>query len=142
MRRDVWDWLGGWIRLPGYWAGEEQIMTLLAYRFGIPIHVLTNHTCLHREYRQHGKYPFELPAHHPVEIAYYIHRACFPETYEKAWKPVLDKRFGGYQPQADAEPLRQWIDKRAVWSEHRVMETVLGCQDITQHELVAHARGA
>ncbi len=141
MRRDVWEYLGGWLRLPGYWGGEEPIMSTVAYRFGVPIVVLTedlagrDHTVVHRQYRQHNKYPWPLPQHHPAEIAYYIHAACFPETYESVWKPMLDSYYA-YVPQSDPSVLRDWIETRAVWSEHRFFETVLRVRDIQNNPVV------
>jgi len=136
MRRDVWDFLGGWIRLPGYWAGEEQMVTLLAYRFGVPIVLVAKHVCTHRYYRDHGVYPFDLPAHHPAEIAHYIHATCLPESYATVWRPILENYYK-FQMTSDPAPLRDWIETRAVWSERRVYEVLFDSPDISQHPLVA-----
>jgi len=141
MRRDVWNHLGAWLRLPGYWGGEEQMVATVAYLFGVPIRVLSKadypqHLCIHQQYRKHAVYPYPMPKHHPWEIAHYYHAACFPETYEDVWKPMLLKRYN-HKPESDPAPLRDWIKERAVWDEHRFFRTVLGVEGkMRDHPLV------
>lgn len=135
MRRDVWEHLGGWMRLPGYWGGEEQIMTLLAYRLGVPILVVDHHTWTHRRYRAHARYPFELPPHHVPEIAHYIHAACLPNAYESTLRTVIERHYG-YGGQADPAPLRDWIENRAVWSEAKFTKIVLGLDNVKDSPVI------
>ena len=138
MSREVWETMGGWVQLPGYWGGEEVLNTILAYRFGIPIVVLDHHECTHRKYREHGVYPFDLPAHHPCEIAHFIHAACFPDTYEEVWKPLIRYYYSQWLPTADPSTLRDWIATKAVWDEHRFFKTVLGhgTEELRKHPVI------
>jgi hypothetical protein len=135
MRRDVWDTIGGWVQLPGYWAGEEQMNTLLAHRMGIPIKLLKNHECQHRRYRKRAVYPFELPKHHPGEIAHYIHGTCLPSTYEDVWKPLITHYYD-QNPVTDQTIMRGWVEDRAVYSEERVLRTLFGTSDMKNHPAV------
>lgn len=140
MSRWVWDYLGNWCSLPGYWGGEEQMMSVVAYRLGVPIQVLTHHVCIHRQYRQHARYPFELPAHHVSDIAHYTHATCFPETYDEIWRPMIEEFYHRtMSPGLQPEPLRRWIDERAVWDEHRFFRTVLGTKRLRRHQIIKSA---
>jgi len=147
MRRDVWDFLGGWLRLPGYWGGEEQMVSTVAYLFGVPIKVLSgdalsHHTCTHKQYREKAKYPYPLPPHHQAEIAHYYHAACFPQTYAEIWGPMLVRTYNYDMPDVTrdgAAALATWIRERAVWDEHRFFKTVLGIDNIKEHVLIKHS---
>jgi glycosyltransferase involved in cell wall biosynthesis len=137
MSREVWDALGGWPRLPGYWAGEEQMMSLLAYRLGIPIKLVSKHVCKHHKYRERGKYPFELPPAHISDIGHYIHATCLPETYEEIWGPLITLYYNRpLSKDIEIEPMREWINLRSVWDEHRVFKTVLGLDDVREHPAI------
>ena len=138
MSRMVWDWIGGWIGLPGYWGGEEVINSVLAYRFGIPIVVVAKHECTHRMYREHAQYPWPLPNHHPSDITHYIHAACFPDTYPTIWNPLIRFHYPKWMPNpnADPEPLRQWIDERAVMDEHKFFKLMFGLDDLAKHPVI------
>jgi len=129
MRRDVWDWLGGWLQLPGYWAGEEQVMTTIAYRFGVRILVVDKHVCTHLHYRPHGVYPYELPPTHPAEIAHYIHAACFPRTYEQFWRPIIQQYYN-HEMTTDPSSLREWIERRSIRSEKWFLENILNIDSL------------
>lgn len=138
MRRDVWDTIGGWVELPGYWAGEEQINTLLAHRFGVPIVLLNKHEVKHFRYRTHNQYPYELPKHHPGEIAHYIHGSCFPSTYEEIWKPLISFYYN-QNPVTDHIGMINWIERRSVYSESQVTKRLFGVDDLSKHVAVESA---
>jgi len=88
MRRDVYDFLGGWPQLPGVWGGSEQALTLMAWVSGVRTIVVTDIVCEHH-WSADRKFPFTVPSADPAKNAHCVHRAFFPTYYRSFWRPLL-----------------------------------------------------
>jgi hypothetical protein len=91
MRRDVYDQLGGYPWLPGNWGKFETLLTLKAYRLGVPIYIDTETLCLHLVYRQKGEWPFDVVKANVAVNNCWTHAAIFPESYSDIWEPILQR---------------------------------------------------
>ena len=91
MQRSVYEKLGGWPRLPGVWGYSEQAMTLMSFFLGIPIKVVEDIVCVHK---QHNKFPFRVDKGDPARNGHFILKAFFPDTYDSFWVPKLDEKWG------------------------------------------------
>jgi hypothetical protein len=89
LRRDVYERLGSLPQLPGTWGRWEQCMSLLAYRFDIPIRVQMDIHCTHHKYRRKGTYPFTMNPTEEGKNSFYVHATLLPDSYEKVWKHIL-----------------------------------------------------
>ena len=87
-RREVWDGLGGWPVLPGYWGCADTILTLLAWVAEVPIVVATDILTVHR-YPTGKTFPYSTKTWGHAANAHWMHKSMFPETYETFWRPHL-----------------------------------------------------
>lgn len=132
MKREVYDRLGGWPKLPGIWSYSEQALTLMAWFLGIPIVVDTKFTCIHKAYHENKKFPFSVHRSDVAANAHFVHAAFFPQTYPHYWRPLLDKHFGRHDAVEAAldsrsfRNVRRLLQRRATRSESLFFRDVLG----------------
>jgi SAM-dependent methyltransferase/glycosyltransferase involved in cell wall biosynthesis len=131
MRRDVYERLGGWPKLPGIWSYSEQALTLMAWFLKVPILVDSLHTCVHKAYQENRRFPFSVHRSDVANNAHFVHAAFFPETYPSYWKPMLDRQFRD-QPfddsllrSRDFRRLRRHLRRHARRSEQQFFSDVL-----------------
>jgi glycosyltransferase involved in cell wall biosynthesis len=108
MQRTAYDHLGGYPWLPGKWGKFETMLTLTAYRLGVPIYVDKGNVCLHLTYRRVGEWPFDFDQTDVACNNHWTHAAIFPDTYDDIWRPLLNRHHkkGGADNQAVADSLR------------------------------------
>ena len=131
MKRDVYDRLGGWPKLPGIWSYSEQAMTLMAWFLGIPIKVDSKFTCIHKSYHENKRFPFSVNRTDIASNAHFVHAVFFPETYLHFWRPMLDRHFGRHEG-IDALPnsrsfrnIRRHLQRSGVRTESQFFRDVL-----------------
>lgn len=132
LRRDVYDWLGGWPHLPGCWGYSEQAMSLLCWFSGVPAIVAHVDPCIHHMNHENRRLAFTVSTTERAINGHYVHKAFLPETYEDEWRPVLAAKYGRL-PEIDrsfAEPLYHQLVKqicdRAVRTERQFYQEVMG----------------
>jgi len=98
IRRNLYDMLGGWPKLPGFWGCSEQALTLMAWFAGVRIAVDERYLCCHHDYHPVGKdgrqkfaYPVPLSSH--ADNCTFVHAAFFPATFANYFKPMIDNHF-------------------------------------------------
>jgi len=92
MTRKLYDKLGGWMTLPGYWSSSDVAMCIKAWLLDIPIIIETR---AHHFHGVKGFGPHETPKWHEVINRLYAARILFGEdTYNDFWLPQLMSRFG------------------------------------------------
>lgn len=130
MKREVYERLGGWPKLPGIWSYSEQALTLTAWFLGVPIVVDTRFTCIHKSYHENNRFPFSVHRADIANNAHFVHAAFFPETYQVFWRPMLEKHFEPIHDEnllssRDFERLRRHLKRNAIRSEAAFFRDVL-----------------
>lgn len=148
FNRRVYDFLGGWPSLPGVWGYSEQVMTLLSWFAGVPIHVVTEKCCTHYNYHVNNRFSYTMPRSDQAKNGHFVHAAFFPRTYETRWRPILEHYFGDYPVYRD--PLKsgtfrrfaQLVQERALRSEGDFYQLIFDTQlpDDPSPAYVAHQR--
>ena len=92
MTRRAYDYLGGWISLPGFWSSSDVAMCIKAWMMDVPIIIETQ---AHHYHGVKGFTAHNTPKWHEVINRLYASKVIFSdETYETFWKPAFMKRFG------------------------------------------------
>lgn len=92
MTRELYDHLGGWIRLPGFWSSSDVALCMKAWYMDVPIIIETE---AHHYHGIKGFGPHETPKWHEVINRMYAARVIFsPECYSEFWMPAFMERFG------------------------------------------------
>lgn len=140
VRRDVYEFLGGWPKLPGYWGCSEQALTLMAWFAGCPIKIDTRHICCHHDYhpvKANGKqtFAYSVPLSSHADNCHFVHAAYFPTTYNHYWKPMIDSHFERAKTNhrklfksEDFQRHQALVFQRAVHDESEWFNRVMGMQ--------------
>lgn len=142
MSRDTYERLDRLPLLPGLWGKYEQTLTGIAYRIGIPIRVVREALCTHRQYRRPKKFPYELPYPDPIRNSFWFHAGVLPDAYQRVMRRMLIAFFGD-DPEYRADlqtarfvAFRNWIDDHAVLTEQQFVSRLARVDNLYAHKAV------
>ena len=78
--------LGGWLALPGIWGCDEEAMSILAHKHGVPIHAVTSIQTWH-DFRNKPPYPLPYQSYQLNLAA--MHRLLFEDSTWAHWRKEL-----------------------------------------------------
>lgn len=91
MTRELYDYLDGWMRLPGYWSSSDVAMCIKCWYLDVPIMIETKTQHYHGV---KGFGPHETPKWHEVINRLYATRVLFsPECYNDLWYPAFKRNY-------------------------------------------------
>jgi len=138
VRRDVYDMLGGWPKLPGVWGCAELSLTLAGWFAGVDVLCRDDIVCTHKGRKTYtpggGKFSYSVDRSDTAGNAHFMHAAFFPETYETYWKPILVKSWGRRKKfwkangGEDFKLLRDQIEKTRKRTEAEFYQEALGME--------------
>lgn len=129
--RQVWNRIGQYDPLPGWWNYDEPYYSCIAYRLGMTVKTTATQRCTHRKYRKTGRLPFFIPKDHCAKNAHWFHAVCFPGNYWSRFCKLLN---GNMPPPVDPvwvhgdqrlQRIRNYVTENAVMSEDWVLENVV-----------------
>jgi len=101
LTKATYDKLGGWPELPGVYGGSETAMSLLCWYADVPIETQTDIICIHKgrlARKLHWTADYALTEKDHETNIKFVHRAFFPETYDRYWRGKLARNFGKEDP--------------------------------------------
>ena len=88
VKKEVFDSIGGWPHLPGYWGCADTTLSLVSWALGVQTIVATDLTCIHK-YSPDKTFCFSMARWHNAANAHWMHKALFPTYYSGFWRPHL-----------------------------------------------------
>lgn len=120
MTRRLYDYLGGWVSLPGYWSSSDAAMCIKCWLTDTPLVVETD---AHLFHGVKGFGPHETPKAHEVMNRLYAARVLFaPKTFRRFWLPAWKKRFGRHMDRMDYMSV---LNDPAVVAEHKRFRRII-----------------
>lgn len=143
VRKDVYDRLGGWPELPGFWGYSEQGLSLAAWFGGVPVVVDTTMEIVHYDYHRKdeqgkGRFSYSVRPVDQAVNAHYTHALFFPITYPYYWKPMIDKHFAG---QVEAGPITEALSSKRFKSQSSHVLKLGGESGRTEEQFFKQALG-
>ncbi len=131
MTRKLYEHMGGWVDLPGFWSSSDVTMCAKAWYMDIPIIVETKAQLYHgvRGFAKH-----ETPKWHEVINRLYAARVLFPDDlYNDWWHKGFMDRYGRHWQsnwrdilESDAiQQEREWFRARIVKTDDEFMEELV-----------------
>jgi len=112
VRKDVFDGIGGWPVLPGYWGCLDTLLSLVTWALGVQTVVVSDILCVHK-FAVGGRFPYSTTKwHHPAN-AHWMHKAMFPQSYEEFWRPLILKRWEKRCPPRVMKIVDEQLESRA-----------------------------
>jgi glycosyltransferase involved in cell wall biosynthesis len=99
IHRTLLDKLGGWLRLPGFWSGNDAAMSILCWYADQPYKIETEAHIAHAV-KPDGRVRRAMPDRHQYLNYVYGAAALFPDTWESFWKPTFRERYWKEDAQA------------------------------------------
>lgn len=131
FNREVWNRIGQYDPLPGWWNYDEPYYSCIAYRLGMRIQTVNVPTCTHRKYRGIGKLPYYIPPDHESKNAHWFHAVCFPGNYWSRFCKMLNDNLPPPIDQVwvhgnqQLQRIRSYVTDNAVKSEDWVLKNVV-----------------